>query len=146
MEAQRDHCLLEEHRDGECRASAKVARGRAGSRQHLLAGSGSLRSRLDPAALCPPAAGCGGLESTLMMRSIESSTASRRAVRRLPLCASLLALSLMATCACSTPVAIGAMVVGTGSFVAGAVGYEECSDDDSEGPEGAHCGLSNLMP
>jgi hypothetical protein len=52
----------------------------------------------------------------------------------------------MATSACSTPLAIGAMVVGTGSFVAGAVGYEECSDDDSQGPVGALCGLSNVMP
>lgn len=64
----------------------------------------------------------------------------------MPICASLLALSMMATSACSTPVAIGAAVVGTGSFVAGAVGYEDCSDDDNEGPVGALCGLSNVMP
>jgi hypothetical protein len=82
-----------------------------------------------------------------MMRTLESATDRRGAVRRLPLCASLLALSAMvATSACSTPVAIGAMVVGTGSFVAGAVGYEECDDDDNEGPVGALCGLSNVLP
>lgn len=82
----------------------------------------------------------------MMVRALESSTGTRRGNRRTPSCASLLVLSLLATSACSTPVAIGAMVVGTGSFVAGAVGYEECDDDDSDGPVGALCGLSNVMP
>jgi hypothetical protein len=83
----------------------------------------------------------------MMMRALESSTDRRGAVRRLPRCASLFALSMMvATSACSTPIAIGAMVVGTGSFVAGAVGYEECDDDSNDGPVGALCGLSNVMP
>lgn len=80
-----------------------------------------------------------------MRRTLESF-ASHRAVRRTPLCASALAMVLLATQpGCGTPLAVAGLVVGTGSIVGGAVTYEKCDPDNKDGPVGALCGLGNAM-
>lgn len=80
-----------------------------------------------------------------MRRTLESF-APHRAARRTPLCASALAMVLLATApGCGTPLAVAGLVVGTGSIVGGVVTYEECEPDNKDGPVGALCGIGNAV-
>lgn len=83
-----------------------------------------------------------------MTNSPQPTPVSPRAVARAPLCASALAMFLVAAApGCGTPLAVTGLVVGTGSIVGGAVTYEDCHDDDdkdNDGPVGALCGVGNF--